>query len=112
MMTWVEFTNWLPRIGKVGVIFSVSLAMTPVTPRVIFIMSALGVLESIATTEGFSWVMVGGMILEVAFPDFVASCTETAVTVTTTGEATDGAVRTPAEEMVPALADQLTAGLK
>jgi hypothetical protein len=55
--------------------------------------------------------MVGGIIFEVPVPDFVASCTETAVTVTTTGVATEGAVRTPEEEMVPPFADHVTAGL-
>jgi len=75
-------------------------------------MSALGVLASIATTAGLNWVMVGGTILEVAVPDFVASWMETAVTVTVVATATDGAVRTPEEEMVPALVDQFTAGLK
>ena len=56
-------------------------------------------------------VMVGGagVTVTLAVPDFVLSCTEVAVTVTFPAVA--GAVRSPDELIVPALADQVTEGL-
>jgi hypothetical protein len=54
--------------------------------------------------------MVGGSVtVMVAVPDLVASCVEVAVTVTV--PAVPGAVKSPEELIVPALALQVTAAL-
>jgi hypothetical protein len=45
-------------------------------------------------------------------PDFEVSCVELAVIVTCVVEGTTGAVNRPADEIVPALADHVTAELK
>lgn len=56
-------------------------------------------------------VMVGAACtVTEAVPDLVVSCALVAVTVTDPAEA--GAVKSPAESMVPAAADQVTAELK
>lgn len=52
---------------------------------------------------------VGGFTVTVAVPDFVLSCTDFAAIVTLVTDVTDGAVNNPVADIVPAVADHVTA---